>query len=329
MSQAGKVGAGASGHSVHVVDGRTTSKEDRVKERIGFIGLGLMGHGMAGNLVDKGWPLTVVAHRNRQPVEDLKSRGAVEASTPRELALASDVVILCVTGSPEVEAVVSGSDGLAAAGEPLLVIDCSTSDPSVTTRLSAELAARGIILIDAPLSRTPADAQAGTLDVMVGGDPDVVARARPVLEAFAARVVHTGPTGTGHAMKLLNNFLSMGYAALYSEALALGAKAGLTPQVFDSVIRGGRMDCGFYQTFFKWVLDRDPNAHRFAIRNGLKDMTYLASFAHAAGFANPLGSAVRNSFALAVGTGHGEDYVPRLSDIIAELNGLGQERPGG
>jgi 3-hydroxyisobutyrate dehydrogenase-like beta-hydroxyacid dehydrogenase len=121
----------------------------------------------------------------------------------------------------------------------------------------------------------------------------------------------------------------MGYAALYSEALALGAKAGLTPQVFDSVIRGGRMDCGFYQTFFKWVLDRDPNAHRFAIRNGLKDMTYLASFAHAAGFANPLGSAVRNSFALAVGTGHGEDYVPRLSDIIAELNGLGQERPGG
>jgi 3-hydroxyisobutyrate dehydrogenase-like beta-hydroxyacid dehydrogenase len=293
-----------------------------VKERIGFIGVGLMGHGMAGNLVDKGWPLTVMGHRKREPVEDLKARGAAEAATPRELAEQSDVVVLCVTGSPEVQAVIQGPDGLAAAGRPLLIIDCSTSDPSATIRLAAELAAKGITLIDAPLGRTPADAEAGTLDVMVGCDPDVLGRARPVLEAFAARVVHTGPTGTGHTMKLLNNFLSMGYAALYSEALALGAKAGLTAQVFDSVIRGGRMDCGFYQTFFKWVLDRDPEAHKFAIRNGLKDMTYLASFANAAGLANPLGAAVRNSFALAVGTGHGEAYVPMLSDVIAELNGI-------
>lgn len=293
-----------------------------MKERIGFIGVGLMGHGMAANLVEKGWPLTVVAHRNREPVEDLKARGAAEAATPKHLAQESDIVILCVTGSPEVQAIVQGPEGLAAAGKPLLVIDCSTSDPSVTTRLAGELAALGLTLIDAPLSRTPADAKAGTLDVMVGGDPEVVARARPVLDAFAARVVHTGPTGTGHTMKLLNNFLSMGYAALYSEALALGAKAGLTPQVFDSVIRGGRMDCGFYQTFFKWVLDRDPNAHKFAIRNGLKDMTYLASLANSVGLANPIGAAVRNSFALAVGTGHGEDYVPKLSDIVAEVNGI-------
>jgi 3-hydroxyisobutyrate dehydrogenase-like beta-hydroxyacid dehydrogenase len=122
-------------------------------------------------------------------------------------------------------------------------------------------------------------------------------------------------------MKLLNNFLSMGYAALYAEALMLGAKAGLTPAVFDSVIRGGRMDCGFYQTFFKWVLERDPNAHKFSLRNGLKDMTYVSSFANAVGAANPLGAAVRNSFALAVGTGRGDEYVPRLSDIVAELNG--------
>jgi 3-hydroxyisobutyrate dehydrogenase-like beta-hydroxyacid dehydrogenase len=295
------------------------------KERIGFIGVGLMGHGMAGNIVDKGWPLTVMGHRNREPVEDLKARGAAEARTPKELAEQSDIVILCVTGSPEVQAIVQGTDGLAAAGKPLLIVDCSTSDPSVTIKLAAELAPAGITLIDAPLGRTPADARAGTLDVMVGGDPDVIERVRPVLDAFAQRVVHTGPTGTGHTMKLLNNFLSMGYAALYSEALALGAKAGITPQLFDSVIRGGRMDCGFYQTFFKWVLERDRNAHKFAIRNGLKDMTYLASFANSVGLANPVGAAVRNSFALAVGTGHGDDYVPMLSDIVAELNGVSLE----
>lgn len=292
------------------------------KERIGFVGVGLMGHGMAKNLVEKGWPVTVLGHRNRQPVEDLKSRGAAEATSPRDLAARSDVILLCVTGSPQVEAVISGPDGLAAASNKLLVIDCSTSEPASTIRLATELAPQGVTLIDAPLSRTPADAQAGTLDVMVGGAPEVVARARPILEAFAGRVIETGPTGTGHTMKLLNNFVSLGYAALYSEALALGAKAGLTAKVFDSVLRGGRMDCGFYQTFFKYVVERDRNAHKFTLNNALKDTTYLAAFANAMGLANPMGAAVRNSFALAVGAGCGEDYVPMLSDVVAELNGI-------
>lgn len=296
------------------------------KEKIGFIGVGLMGYGMAGNLIDKGWPLTVMAHKRRDAVEDLKTRGAREAATPRELAEQSDIVILCVTGSSQVQAVISGPNGLAAAGKPLLIVDCSTSDPSVTVQLAQELASSGITLIDAPLSRTPADAKAGTLDVMVGGDPDVVERVDPVLRAFAGRVVRTGPTGTGHTMKLLNNFVSMGYAALYAEALALGAKAGLSPQTFDSVIRGGRMDCAFYQTFFKWVLERDPNAHKFTLNNALKDLTYLASFANSVGLANPIGAAARNSFAIAVNTGHGNDYVPMLSDVVAELNGVGKQR---
>lgn len=292
------------------------------KERIGFIGVGLMGHGMARNILEKGFPLTVLGHRRREAVEDLKSRGATEVQTARELAESSDIVVLCVTGSPQVEAVINGPDGLASAGRPILICDCSTSDPSSTTRLSLELAAKGMALIDAPLSRTPKDAAEGTLDVMVGGDPAAVDRAWPVLEAFSQRIVRTGPVGSGHTMKLLNNFLSMGYAAIYAEALALGAKAGLTPAVFDSVIRGGRMDCGFYRTFFQYVLERDRDAHKFALSNALKDMTYLAAFANATQMANPVGAAVRNSFALAVGAGRGEDYVPMLSDVIAGLHGV-------
>ncbi|WP_331376730.1 NAD(P)-dependent oxidoreductase [Sinorhizobium chiapasense] len=292
------------------------------KANVGFIGLGLMGQGMATNVVRKGWPLAVMAHRNRAPVEALLAEGATEVKTPREMAERSDIIVLCVTGSPEVLSVVEGADGIAAAGKPLTIVDCSTSDPSVTLKLAEDLAGKDVTLLDAPLSRTPADAAAGTLDVMVGGADDDVRRVWPVLECFAGRIVHTGPTGTGHTMKLLNNFLAMGYAALYSEALMLGQKAGLTPQVFDSVIRGGRMDCPFYQTFFRWVLERDPNAHKFAIRNAFKDMSYLAAFANASGAANPIGAAVRNSFAQAVGTGHGEDYVPMLSDFIAEANGI-------
>jgi len=298
-----------------------------MKDRIGFIGLGNMGSGMAANLLAKGWPLTVFAHRSRGALERLVKDGATEAATPRELALASDVVILCVTGSPQVEQVLKGTDGLLAAGKGLFVIDCSTSNPAITAQLATELEAQGSILVDAPLARTPKEAAEGALDVMIGGSSETVARARPILEAFAARIIHTGPTGSGHTMKLLNNFLSMGYATIYAEALALGAKAGLTPQVFDSVIRGSRMDCGFYQAFFEFVLNRNENAQRFAMVNALKDMSYLASFAQSASIANPIGAAVRNSFATAVATGHGEEFVPALSDVVASLNGVSLTDP--
>ena len=298
-----------------------------MQERVGFVGVGLMGHGMAKNIVEKGWLLSVVAHRRREAVEDLKSRGAKEVDSLKALAEASDIVVLCVTGSPQVEAVIHGPDGLASAGKPMLIIDCSTSEPASTRRLANELMPRRIALIDAPLSRTPKDAWEGTLDVMVGGDKEAVARARPILDAFAGRVVPTGPVGTGHTMKLLNNFLSMGYAAIYSEALMIGAKAGLAPAVFDAVIRNSRMDCPFYQTFFKYVIERDRNAHRFTLSNALKDVSYLASFAQALGAANPVGAAVRNSFAQAVATGHGQDYVPMLSDLVAEWNGTSLTDP--
>lgn len=291
--------------------------------RIGFIGLGLMGSGMAGNILAKGFTLTVLAHRSREAVERLVGRGAIEVATPRAMAEQVDIVVLCVTGSREVEAVILGENGLASAGRPILICDCSTSDPSSTLRLAGELEERGITLIDAPLSRAPKDAEAGTLDVMAAGGDATFEMIRPVLEAFSRRIVRTGPVGTGHTMKLLNNFLSLGYAALYSEALALGAKAGIKPAVLDGVIRDGRMDCGFYRTFMDYVLTGNRDAHKFTLRNALKDLSYLSAFANEAPLANPLGAAVRNSYAVAVGMGRGDDYIPMLSDIVAELNGSG------
>ncbi len=290
-------------------------------EKVGFIGLGLMGWGMARNIVEKGYPLSVLAWRKREAVEDLKRRGASEVASARALAECCDVVVLCVTGSPQVEAVLGGPDGLAAAGRELLVIDCSTSEPAITVRLAGELAGRGVTLIDAPLSRTPKEAWAGTLDVMVGGGAADVARARPLLQTFAGRIVETGATGTAHMMKLLNNFVSLGYGALYAEALMMGAKAGVSAQTFHDVIRGGRMDCPFFQTFFEAVIGGNPEAHKFVLGNALKDLTYLSNFASASASANPIGAAVRNSYALAVGLGRGEEYVPRLTDVVASVNG--------
>lgn len=292
-------------------------------ETVGFVGLGLMGHGMAKNIVEKGYPLLIHAHRNRKPLEDLVTRGAVEAASLADLGQKASVVFLCVTGSREVEAILRGPQGLAAhlaAGS--VVVDCSTSDPTSTVVLAAELAALGIALVDAPLSRTPKEAWAGTLDTMVGADPDVFARIRPILETWAGKIVHIGTVGDGHKMKLLNNFVSLGYAAIYSEALVLAAKVGISPETFDSVIRGGRMDCGFYQTFMGHTIEGNREAHRFTLANALKDLSYLESLSDAAKLANPVGNAVKNSFALAVAASGGgpEDYVPHLVDFIAAAN---------
>lgn len=293
------------------------------KETIGFIGVGLMGHGMAKNIVEKGYPLTVMGHRNRAPVEDLLKRGAKEAKSAKEIGAASSVVFLCVTGSREVEALVRGSEGLVAGLKPgSIVVDCSTSDPTSTMALAEELKGHGITLVDAPLSRTPKEAWEGTLDTMVGASPEIFARLKPVLETWAGRVIHIGQTGDGHRMKLLNNFISMGFAALFAEALTLAEKVGITPDRFDSVVRGGRMDSPFYQTFMRYTLEGDRDAHKFTLQNAYKDMRYLESMADAAGIANPMGNAVKNAFGLAVAAGKGQDYVPMLAENVAAANGV-------
>lgn len=290
-------------------------------EKIGFVGVGLMGHGMAARILAGGYPLTVIAHRNRTPVEDLVAKGAQEAQDLAELAAASSIIHICAPGSPQVESIVA--DLLPHLAPGSVIVDCSTSDPVSTLALAHRLADAGHALADAPLGGTPVQAQAGQLSTMVGASDETFARIRPVLACWASGIVHLGAPGTGHKMKLLNNFLSLGYAALYAEALALSNKVGIPTRAFDSVIRGSRMDCGFYQTFMGYALGGNREAHRFTLTNALKDMRYLESMADSVGLANPVGNAVKNSFALANAAGGDgpEDYVPHLVDFIARLNG--------
>ena len=152
-----------------------------------------------------------------------------------------------------------------------------------------------------------------------------------MIEAWAANIVHIGGVGDGHRMKLLNNFLSLGYGAIYSEALALANKVGLSPTKFDSVIRGSRMDCGFYQTFMGYIIDGNREAHKFTLSNAFKDLRYLESMADAAGMVNPVGNAVKNLFAAAYAAGGDgpEDYVPMLPEYVGRLSGteLKPEKP--
>ena len=290
------------------------------RPRIGFVGVGLMGHGMAKNILEAGYPLTVLAHRNREPVEDLKTRGAAEVETVAALAEASDVIFLCLPGSPQVEATVAAI--LSGEPEGKTIIDTSTSNPVSTRALAERCAEAGVTLIDAPLSRTPKEAWEGTLDTMVGASEAEFERVRPLLEIWAGKVVRVGEIGAGHTMKLLNNFVSLGYASIYSEALAIGAKNGIDAATFHGVMGGGRMDCGFYQTFMQYVVGRDRDAHKFTLRNAHKDMRYVVSLANESGIASHVSSTVKNGLATAESLGRGDDFLPMLSDVVAELNGV-------
>jgi len=291
-------------------------------ETIGFIGVGLMGHGIAKNLLAAGCPVYVLAHRNRAPVEDLLSKGAKEVKTLADMARNTTVIHICAPGSPEVEAVVAAL--LPDLRPDTVIIDCSTSDPNSTTRLAARLAEHGCHMADAPLGGTPVQAESGELSTMIGATEDIFARIQPVVATWAKSIVHVGDNGAGHKMKLLNNFLSLGYAAMYSEALALAEKVGITTAQFDSVIRGSRMDCGFYQTFMGYAVEGNREAHKFTLKNALKDTSYLANMADGVNLANPIGGAVKNSFALAFAAGGDgpEDYVPHLVDYVMAQNGV-------
>ncbi|CTQ48385.1 NAD(P)-dependent oxidoreductase [Jannaschia donghaensis] len=291
-------------------------------EKIGFVGVGLMGHGMAASLMQAGYPMCVIAHKNRGPVEDLVSKGATEADDLDALAKASDVVHICAPGSPQVEGIVATLIANMAPGG--VIVDCSTSNPVSTEMLAARVEAAGLHWVDAPLGGTPAQAATGELAAMVGAREDVFARAAPVIGAWAKTIVRVGGPGAGHKMKLLNNFLAMGYGALYAEALALAEKSGVGTAMFDSVIRGSRMDCGFYQTFMGYAVEGNREAHKFTLTNALKDMAYLSAMADGSGVMNPVQSAVKNSYAMAVNTGGdgSEDYVPHLVDFVAKANGI-------
>lgn len=291
-------------------------------KRIGFIGLGLMGANIARNIMQGGYSMSVFDPRE-ESIAPLLKQGAQSVDSPKALAECSDIVFICVPGAPQVEAIVEGEQGLAlGAHEGLVIVDCSTSDPTLTRRLNEALAAKGVTFMDAALGGTPTQAESGELQAIVGADDATLEAVRPVLECWAGKILHVGPAGAGHTMKLLNQFLAMGYGAIYSEALTIGAKAGVTPAVFDSVIRGSRMDSGFYQTFFQYVLERDRDAHRFSLANAGKDIRYVANLADALNVQAGVAHAIKDLYASALEEGAGESFVPELSDIVAKRHGV-------
>ena len=289
---------------------------------IGFIGAsGLMGHGMAKNLLAKGHDVALTVHRNRERVADLLAAGAAERRNGAELAGASEIVFLCVTGSPQVEQSLTAADGvLAGARRGLVVIDCSTSEPDSTARLRETCAAAGVTLVDAPLTRTPLEAEAGRLNVMVGADGETFARIEPVLRAFAENVFHVGGPGAGHVVKLLNNFIAQAICTATAEAFAVGQRAGIEPKRLVEIVSAGAVNSGLFQMMAK-TLDGDLGALRFELDNARKDIRYYTHLAESLAIPTVVGEAVHQSLALASALGHGNKYVPALVEAQEQLTG--------
>ena len=289
--------------------------------RIGFIGLGMMGHGMAANLLRKGFPLTVKVNRDRSRIADILAAGAKEAASNADVAKASDVVILCVTGSPQVEEIVFGKDGiLAAARAGLLVVDTSTAEPGSTTRIREALAAKATTYVDAPLARTPKEAEEGRLNSMVGADEATFARVKPVLAAFCENIFHVGPPGAGHTLKLVNNFMALTIAASIAEAFAVAAKAGVRLDKLFEVVSQGALNSNLFQMIGGGAIQGDLTRMKFSIANAAKDLRYYTHLAESLPIASFVGEAVHQSFEQAVALGLGDKLLASMIEAQEQVN---------
>jgi 3-hydroxyisobutyrate dehydrogenase-like beta-hydroxyacid dehydrogenase len=282
-----------------------------------------MGHGAAKNILEKGYPLTIMGNRNRVPLDDLVGRGAEEARTPAEVASASGVVFLCLPSSVEAEKTVYGENTLLGgmtAGK--ILVESTTNDPNVTRKVGADLAARGCEMLDAALGRTPKEAEAGALSTYVGGDAVLLERVRPILAAYADTIVHCGPLGAGTTAKLVHNCISIGTCAVIAEASATAAKLGVDLAKQTEVIEAGGANGKMFQMMKPWILDGDDSALRGPLRIAWKDTRTYNQMAEAAPAIAIVASAVSQLYRLANLQGHAETFMPALPGILAEIAGV-------
>jgi 3-hydroxyisobutyrate dehydrogenase-like beta-hydroxyacid dehydrogenase len=263
-------------------------------------------------------------HRNRKPAEDILAAGAREVATSAELAQASDIVILCVTGSPQIEEIVYGENGiLGVARDGLIVVDTSTAEPVSTAKIRDDLAPKGTLYVDAPLARTPKEAEEGRLNTMVGADDATFARLKPVFSAYCENVIHVGPPGHGHILKLINNFIAQAIATATAEACAACAKSGVSIKKLHELISAGAVNSGIFQMMVGKMLEGgDLAGLKFTLVNAMKDLRYYTHFAEALPIPAIVGEAVHQSLVTANLLGFGDKYVASLIEAQEKLAGV-------
>ena len=293
---------------------------------VGFIGLGNMGRPMASNLVRKGFEL-VVHDINLEPVRVLESLGARAASTARDVAAASEIVITMLPDSAAVKSVVSGPDGvLAHLHSGSVVVDMSTIDPRVTDALAVEAAGRGIAFVDAPVGRLASHAERGESLFMVGADAETFARVKPLFEAMGTTIHHCGGVGTGMRTKLVNNYLAIISCQLNAEAIALSQRFDLSLEKTLDVLYGTTATNG--QLKIAWpskVLKGDVEPG-FTIDLAHKDLTLIVEAADAVNVPVPVAMVARQAFSAARSRGYGAKDFSAMVDVLCDQAGIKKAR---
>ncbi len=292
------------------------------KPNIGFIGLGLMGSAMVSRLQDLGYPMNVIANRNRKNVDAAIERGAIEWPNAHELAVASDIIMLCMDTSVSVEARMYGDEGvISGVKEGALVIDFGTSLPSSTKQIGTDIAERGAAYMDAPLGRTPMHAFDGQLNIMAAGDEADFKRAEPIFNDLGENVFHVGPLGAGHTLKLINNFYGMTTALAMSEAFVMADLAGLPRQKLYDVMSAGPLKSGMMDFVKANAIDGNPNMLAFSVANARKDIGYYTSMADDFDVPSQMSHGTKNTLGIAKAAGWGDRMVPEMVNYFEELFG--------
>jgi len=285
---------------------------------IGFIGLGLMGSNMAECLQNNGVDLVVMG-RNKNAVSAVVARGGREVATPKDMAEACDIIMLCVTTSEVVESLVYGDNGLLAGiKKNAVVIDFGTSIPASTRKIGADLNAQGADMIDAPLGRTPAHAKDGLLNIMAAGDEGTFAKIKPTLDILGENVFYVGALGAGHTTKLINNFMGMTTVSAMSQAFAVADRAGLDRAQLFEIMSAGPSNSPFMGFCKKYAVDGISDLG-FSMANANKDVAYFLAMVQDLGTRSEIAEGTSHNLQSAVDAGMGDGNVPEIFDYFIGL----------
>lgn len=289
------------------------------KPTIGFIGLGLMGGNMVENLQKRGYQVNVM-DLSQDAVDRVLARGnATQFTSGKALAEASDIVEFCLTTSNVVEKIVYGEDGvLAGMKEGSVLVDFGTSIPASTRKIGADLAAKGVGMVDAPLGRTPAHAKDGLLNIMAAGDIETFNKVKPVLEEQGENVFHLGALGAGHTTKLVNNFMGMTTVTAMSQAFAVADRAGVDRQQLFEIMSTGPSNSPFMQFCKNYAVDGVSDLG-FSIANANKDLGYFLAMVEDLGSESLIAQGTSTNLQAAVDAGMGNGNVPEIFDYFLKL----------
>jgi 3-hydroxyisobutyrate dehydrogenase-like beta-hydroxyacid dehydrogenase len=291
-------------------------------ERIGYFGPGMMGSCIITNLLAKNFPVTIYAHRDGLALEALTKAGATVTRSPAKVAEGSTVFMLTLPSSKEVEATILGSPGLLECLKPgSVVVDLSTSFPTSTKALAARLKEKGIDMLDAPMAGTPVQANAGELNLMVGGEAAVLERCRPIFRAIAKTVIHVGPNSHGNAVKIINNFLGQLSNAGIAEALMLAQKYGLDLKALYDVIKVSGGNSRAFEGAVPTIAKRDFTV-RFQLKLAHKDIGYVSALGKEMGVPLPMVNSLLSVLDMAKAFGLGNENTTALIKMWEKFNGV-------